>query len=161
MDREEAQRLVDTYGDAVYRLAYARTGNRADAEDITQETFLRLIRAGPKFREEAHCKAWLLRVAANCAKDLHRSFWRNKVVSMEAVQTLSTENTAESSDLLEAVSTLPEAYRVVIHLHYYEGLSALEIARLLQISEGAVNTRLSRARVMLRNWLEEDESHAE
>ena len=73
MDREEAARLVEQYSPAVYRLAYAQTGSREDAEDITQETFLRLVRAAPAFRDGEHCKAWLLRVAANCAGDLHRS----------------------------------------------------------------------------------------
>ena len=76
MDREEAACLVERHGTMVYRLAYARTGSREDAEDITQETFLKLVRAAPAFREEEHCKAWLLRVAANCAGDLHRTTMR-------------------------------------------------------------------------------------
>ena len=62
MEREEAEWVVQRHGQTVYRLAYARTGNREDAEDVTQETFLRLVRAAPKFRDEDHCRAWLLRV---------------------------------------------------------------------------------------------------
>ncbi|WP_435321184.1 RNA polymerase sigma factor [Muriventricola aceti] len=73
MEREEAEWVVQRHGQTVYRLAYARTGNREDAEDVTQETFLRLVRAAPKFRDEDHCRAWLLRVAANCAQDLFRA----------------------------------------------------------------------------------------
>ena len=70
MDREEAERLARRFAPSVYRLAYARTGHRADAEDVMQEVFLRLMRAAPDFRDDEHAKAWLLRVAANCAGDL-------------------------------------------------------------------------------------------
>lgn len=162
MDDQEAQRLVDAYGDAVYRLAYARTGNRSDAEDITQETFLRLVRAAPTFREEAHRKAWLLRVAANCAADLHRSPWRRRVVSMEEATQLPTPaETSEPGGILEAVSALPEKYRAVIHLYYYEELSAAQIAQVLGIRTETVNTRLSRARAMLRERCKEVDGYVE
>lgn len=159
MDREEAQRLVETYGDAVYRLAYAHTGNRADAEDVTQETFLRLVRSLPDFQSEAHCKAWLLRVAVNCAGDLHRSPWRRRTTPLEEAGDLPAPETPEPGGLLEAVSSLPERYRAVVHLYYYEDLSAEEIARLLGKSVNAIYTRLSRARVMLRDSLKEVEGY--
>ncbi len=157
MDREEAQRIVDAYGDAVYRLAYAYTGSRADAEDVTQETFLRLLRAAPAFREENHRRAWLLRVAANCARDLHRSLWRKRAVPLEEAGDIPAPEEPERGPLLEAVLALPEGYRTVVHLYYYEGYSAGEIARMLGKSEGAVTTRLSRARAALRDILKEGE----
>lgn len=162
MDDQEAQRLVDAYGDAVYRLAYARTGNRSDAEDITQETFLRLVRAAPTFREEAHRKAWLLRVAANCANDLHRSPWRRRVVSIEeGTQLPAPTEVTEPGSILEAVAALPEKYRTVIHLYYYEDLSAAEIAQALGVRAETVNTRLSRARTMLRKRCKEVDGYVE
>ena len=83
MRREEAARLVEAHSQAVYRLAYARTGSREDAEDITQETFLRLVRASPAFREETHCRAWLLHVAMNCTRSLFRRPWRRKDLPLE------------------------------------------------------------------------------
>ena len=83
MDREEAERLARRFAPAVYRLAYARTGHRADAEDVMQEVFLRLMRAAPDFRDDEHAKAWLLRVAANCAGDLFRSAWRRRARPLE------------------------------------------------------------------------------
>ena len=83
MEREEAARLVEAHGQAVYRLAYARTGSREDAEDITQETFLRLVRAAPAFRDEAHCRAWLLHVAMNCTRSLFRRPWRRRDLPLE------------------------------------------------------------------------------
>jgi len=70
--------LSRQYAPAVYRLAYARTGNRAGAEDVMQEVFLRLVKARPSFGSGAHAKAWLLRVAANCASDLFRLPWRRR-----------------------------------------------------------------------------------
>lgn len=83
MDKQEAERLIEAYADAVYRLAYARTGSREDAEDVTQETFLRLVRTGPRFQDGEHCRAWLPRVAMNCAADLHRSAWRRHTRPLE------------------------------------------------------------------------------
>ena len=83
MERAEAERLVRLHGQAVYRLAYARTGSREDAEDVTQETFLRLVRTGPEFQDEEHCRAWLFRVALNCAGDLFRSAWRRRKRPLE------------------------------------------------------------------------------
>ncbi len=145
MDREEAARLVERYSTAVYRLAYARTGSKEDAEDITQETFLRLVWAAPVFRDGEHCKAWLLRVAANCAGDLHRSSWRRRSVPLE-----------EAGQV--AAPEPPEDYRVVVHLYYYEELSTAEIAKVLGKREGTIRTRLSRARAMLREDLQEGET---
>ena len=159
MEQEEAQRLVEAHGQAVYRLAYARTGSRADAEDITQETFLRLVFAAPSFRDGDHCRAWLLRVALNCAADLHRSAWRRRSAPLEEAAALAAPE-REEDGVLEAVLALPEAYRAPVHLFYYEGMSVAEIARVLGKGEGAVRTRLSRARRMLREMLMETEGEA-
>lgn len=159
MDREEAAHLVERYGTMVYRLAYARTGSREDAEDITQETFLRLVRAAPDFREEEHCKAWLLRVAANCAGDLHRSPWRRRVVPLEEAGEMSAPE-LESGDMGEVLLALPEDYRVVVHLYYYEEMSTEEIAHVLGKRKGSIRTRLSRARKRLRQILAETEGDA-
>ena len=157
MEQEEAQRLVEAHSQAVYRLAYARTGSRADAEDITQETFLRLVAAAPDFRDEAHCRAWLLRVALNCAADLHRSAWRRRRVPLEEAAELTAPQAEMGDSVLEAVLALPEAYRAPIHLFYYEEMSVAEIAQMLGKREGTIRTRLSRARVMLREILSQTE----
>ena len=133
MDREEAERLARRFAPSVYRLAYARTGHRADAEDVMQEVFLRLMRAAPDFQDDEHAKAWLLRVAANCAGDLFRSAWRRKARPLEEAQGL-TQPGQEMSGVLE-------------------------IARLLGKSEDVIRTRLHRGRGMLRRGLEGDEEH--
>ena len=158
MEREALKRIVETHAPSVYRLAYARTGNRDDAEDVMQEVFLRLMRAAPDFRDDEHAKAWLLRVAANCAGDLFRSAWRRKARPLEEAQGL-TQPGQEMSSVLEAVMTLPSNYRIPLHLFYYEGYSVAEIARLLGKSEDVIRTRLHRGRGMLRRGLEGDEEH--
>lgn len=161
MEREEAERLVRLHGQAVYRLAYARTGSREDAEDVTQETFLRLVRTGPVFRDEEHCRAWLFRVALNCAGDLFRSAWRKRNRPLEEAEHVAApEEDEQAGEVLRAVLSLPEHYRAPVHLFYYEGMSIAEVASVLRMREGAVKTRLMRARAMLREQLRGGEEHA-
>lgn len=155
MDGEEVERIVKRYAAPIYRLAYARTGNHADAQDVMQEVFLRLLRANPALESEDHCRAWLLRVAANCANDLFRAPWRRSQPLSEGLPAPEPE----TGGVLEAVLALPGKYRIPVHLYYYEGLSVAEIAAALGRSEGVVKTRLFRARGMLRLALEEGEEH--
>lgn len=155
MEREEAERLVERHGSAVYRLAYARTGRREDAEDVTQETFLRLVRAAPVFQDDAHCRAWLLRVAAHCAADVFRSPWRKRDVPLEtAAEAVAPMPEEADGSVLAAVCALPEKYRLPVHLFYYEGCSIAETAAILGRRESTVRTQLTRARAMLRERLE-------
>ena len=152
MNHEELEQLVREYGPSIYRLAYARTGSRSDAEDVMQDVFLKLLRAKPQFRDEEHCRAWLLRVTANRAADLYRSAWRRRTQPLADEQS-GREPEPEAGDVLEAVLSLPAQYRTAVHLFYYEELSVAEIAAILHQSEGAVKTRLHRARAMLRDKL--------
>lgn len=155
MDREEAARLARDYGASVYRLAYARTGNRHDAEDVMQETFLTLLRKGPaQFDSGDHAKAWLLRVAAQRSCDHFRRVSRRNETALEEAEAAST-GPEERGETLEAVLALPADLRLAVHLYYYEGYSVAEAAKLLGKSEGAVKTRLFRARAKLRDYLTE------
>lgn len=155
--REPAE-LARAYAPAIYRLAYARTGSRADAEDIMQEVFVRLLRAGPDFADRAHARAWLLRVAANCANDWFRAPWRRR----EGPLTDSLPAPEhEDGGVVEAVLALPAKYRAAVHLYYYEELSVAEIAKITGKSESAVKSRLFRARAMLREALKEDDDVSE
>ena len=155
--REPAE-LARAYAPAIYRLAYARTGSRADAEDIMQEVFVRLLRAGPDFADRAHARAWLLRVAANCANDWFRAPWRRR----EGPLTDSLPAPEyEDGGVVEAVLALPAKYRTAVHLYYYEELSVAEIAKITGKSESAVKSRLFRARAMLREALKEDDDVSE
>ena len=147
--------LARQYAPAVYRLAYARTGSRADAEDVMQEVFLRLVKTRPDFDSEAHAKAWLLRVASNCANDLFRLPWRRREAPL--ADDLPAPEAPETGSVTEAVLSLPARYRIPIHLYYYEDLSVAEIARTIGKSEGTVKSRLFRARNLLRERLREEE----
>lgn len=148
--------LAREYAPAVYRLAYARTGSRTDAEDVMQEVFLRLVKTRPVFDSGAHAKAWLLRVASNCANDLFRLPWRRREEPLEG--DLPAPEQPEAGSVTEAVLSLPARYRIPIHLYYYEDYSVAEIARIIGKSEGTVKSRLFRARELLRKRLKEDDS---
>ena len=144
---------VAQYGSAVYRLAYAMTRSRSDADDVFQEVFPRLHRSAPDFLNEAHRRAWLLRVTANCAKSLLASPWRRRTLPLEDVYAY-TDPDASAVD--EAMAQLPGKDRAVVHLLYYEGYQTEEIARLLGRSPSTVRAQLTRARQRLRELLKED-----
>ncbi len=150
----ELEALVRRYAPMVYRLAYARTGRRADAEDVMQETFLRLVRKRPRFQSEAHCQAWLLRVAVNCANSMCVKPWRRELPLEEAGIQAGPEPAL--TGVLEAVQALPSKYRIPIYLFYYEERSVAEIAAVLGKKEATVRTWLFRARARLRQQLEEE-----
>ena len=146
---------MDRFATDVYRMAYARTGNKNDAEDITQDTFIKYMKETKPFFDENHVKAWLLRVAINSSKNLVTSAWHRKSTSMEAADLMSTV-IEEKSDVYYAVQKLPEKYRIVIHLYYYEGYSVEEIAKMLSAKDSTVKSWMRRARIRLKELLKED-----
>lgn len=152
-----AKKLLEMYSGMIYRLAYLRTQNQADAEDITQEVFLKYITAGKKFNDEEHRKAWLLRVAMNCTNSFVTSAHYRHRASLEEVPVEITEIT-EKSEVYYAVQRLPDKYRISIHLFYYEDLSIAEISAITKTKESTVKSHLSRARDMLRNILKEEQN---
>ena len=157
MDYTQAEQLVAQYGQTIYRLAYARTGSREDAEDITQETFLRLVRANPQFRDEEHRKAWLLRTTINLCRRVTQSSWRKKTVPLtDDGDTPIPFREPEENQVWQALTQLEETYRLPIYLFYFQELSTREIARVLSIRPGAVRMRLSRGREQLRILLKGD-----
>ena len=144
---------IRRYAAMVYRLALARAGNSADAEDIFQEVFLRYVSKAPAFTSEEHRKAWLLRVTVNCARKLHAAPWRRLT---EPLSDLLAAPEPEESGLWDALQRLRPEDRTVLHLYYYEELSTGEIARLLGCRPGTVRSRLTRARERLRERYKED-----
>lgn len=150
--REKLEEAYDAYGVAVYRLAMTYLGRHADAEDVTQEVFIRLFRKAPAFRDSEHEKRWLLRVTANLCRDLLRNP-RYNTVALEDDYPIPDP---ELFGVADAIVRLPETYKAVIHLHYYEGYSVAEVARILHLGTSAVKMRLKRGRELLKLELEED-----
>ena len=157
MTEQELTRLVGKYRGNVYRLALCYTRNHADAEDVTQEAFLKLYRSGIEFLIDEEVKAWLFRVAANRCKDLLRSHWYRFSEPLNDEMT-TPEPGDETGELLTLMNRLPEKTRTVLYMYYYEDYSVKEISSLIGESETAVTSQLWRGRKRLKKLLGEDES---
>ena len=157
---EEVSRLVETYSSMLLRLACTRLENPADAEDVVQEVFLKLLTAHPVFRDAEHEKAWLIRTTIHTSVNLLRSAWRRHVRPLPDgydAPDLSFSDDGRLSELRKALMRLPEKQRIVIHLYYYEQLSTEEIAELLGEKGATVRSRMKRGRERLRSLLTETE----
>lgn len=143
--------IVNTYGDMLYRVAYQYTRNRSEAEDITQDVFVAMLKKMP-FKSEEHLKAWLIRVAINKSINYLKSS-RKKVLSLD--ENIDVEAKHSETDEIEELQELPEFDRSVIYLYYYEGYSIKEIAKITGKSANSINIRLFRAREKLKTLLEE------
>lgn len=151
------EKLIEQYTDMIYRIAFSRTQNVHDAQDITQDVFLKYLKytgSGNSFREEEHRKAWLLKVAVNTGNTFVKTAWARHRASLTEVGEMA-QFMEEKSEVYYAVMELPEKYRVIIHLFYFEELSVKEIGQILNLSETAVKTRLHRSREMLKEKLKE------
>ena len=147
--------LIDNYRSNLYATAFNVCKNAQDAEDVVQDTFIQYLSQKKDFESEQHIRAWLIRVAINKAKNKNNTFFRRNSLPLEDyIETLTFES-AESSELFESVMKLPEKYRIVIHLFYYEDYSVNEIAGILKVTPNNVKVRLSRGRLSLRNTLKE------
>ena len=151
--QDDASHLVETYSSMLLRLDCTRLDNPADAEDVVQEVFLKLLTARPAFRDAEHEKAWLIRTTLHRAADLRKAAARRNVPLEGALLASAPE---PENQLLAAVRALPEKYGAVIHLHYYEGYSLKEIGKLLGLPTATVGTRLARGRERLRQSLKEE-----
>ena len=154
--REPVEDLIRQHQKHLFAAAFSICQNTSDADDVVQDTFLKYHISKKEFSSPEHIKAWLLRVAINKAKDLNRRVWRWNSVSIEDLEETLAATQNEDTWLLTEVMKLPQKYRIVLHLFYYEEYSVAEIAQVLKISEGSVKTRLSRGRNMLKDSLEED-----
>ena len=154
MTNDELTEYVKMFHGTLYRLAFSYVRSGADAEDICQNAFIKLIDYKGSFDAPENCKAWLIRVTINLSKNLLRS--RRSAQLEELDESIPALN-AEEYDLLETVMLLPPKYRAVIHLYYYEGYSVKEIAGIIGATVSTVTTRLSRARERLKDMLLREE----
>lgn len=153
-DERNARAQVERWGGMVWRLALARTRHIQDSEDVFQEVFARFFRHEGELSSDEHRKAWLIRCTVNRAKSLLASPWRRHTVPLDTAAQIGVED--EYREVYSAVLALPEPYRAVIHLYYFEGLRVAEIAACLKLPEGTVKSQLSRGRALLREALKEE-----
>ena len=144
---------MDAYADMVRRICFVHLKNRHDTEDVFQNVYMKYLLYEGTFESMEHEKAWFARVTINACTDWLRGLSRRKWVSLDALAEESTELDNPSKEVLETVLKLPEKYRDVIYLFYYEGYTAVEIARILGKKENTVYTWLSRAKDILRERL--------
>ncbi len=138
---------VEEYGDMLYRICLVMLRNKADAEDAVQDTFIRYMQKAPAFSSDGHEKAWLIKVAANICKDMLRQRNRTAELDEDALNTLTAAD--EDSHILEALTQIPEKFRIVLTLHYIEGYKVNEIAEMIGKTSSAVKMRLAKGRKLL------------
>lgn len=150
----EFRELYDRQINRVYRLALLLLGSVADAEDVAQTVFLKIWEKNPKFRDADHETAWLLTTTRNQCRDLQKSAYRKKRASLEDApeKAVSFASNADN-EIWQALQSLPEKYRVVLYLYYYEGYPVKELSVLLGRRESTLQTRLATGRKLLKKSL--------
>ena len=143
--------IISKYANLVFRLCIVYLKNEADAEDAFQDIFIKLFEKNPKFNDEEHIKAWLIKCTTNHCKNILGSYWNRFRVSMDNV-ILPIED-KEDDELVKFVMKLPFKYKAVIYLYYYEGYNSLEISEILNVKEATVRTQLKRGRELLKKDL--------
>ena len=149
---DDIAEVVNRYSAVIIRIACHYLKSNTDAEDATQTVFIRWLEKRPVFDTEEHRKAWFIRTTVNVCKNQLNSAWRRKTVHVDE---LPEPETGESGSVLEEVLALPEKFRAVVYLYYFEGYDLREIAGILKISEGTVRSRMYRARQKLKFELED------
>ena len=151
-DEQEVNRVVERYADTVRRICFVHLKNQADTEDIFQTVFLKYFLFSGSFENEEHEKAWIIRVTVNSCKDLLKSFFKKNIVPMDVIEEEAI-TTDDNKELLQVVLSLPQKYKDVIYLHYYENYTANEIGKILGKNENTVYTLLARGRSLLKTKL--------
>lgn len=146
------ENLVEEYSNMLFKICMVILCNEQDAQDVLQDTFCRYIEKAIEFRDKEHEKAWLIKVATNRCRDIHRQRMRHPRTDIEEVTAYC--EMPEQSEALEALVRLPDKLKIVIYLHYIEGYKSTEIAQMLGISVQAVKKRMQRGREEMRSMLE-------
>lgn len=143
--------VYERHIDTVYRICFSLMGNKQDAEDATQSVFIQLMESNKSFGDTEHEKAWLIVIARNKCLDLHRKWWRKKVVHYDSnsMDRIGTGNLLHS-DLEENLRKLPFTYRLILYLYYYEGYKLAEIAVMLKMNINTLKTKMRNAKKRLK-----------
>ena len=156
MTGSELERYIKLYRDNVWAVAFCRVKNPSDADDITQDIFLKLFTYDGSFENDEHVKAWLLRCTVNHSINLLKSGWHRLSQPIESAYTKAGDDTNTEDDLLPLIMQLSRKNRVTLYMYYYEGYTIEEISKLLGASDSAVKLRLVRARKCLKKLIEKD-----
>ena len=151
---KEIAAIYERHSQTVYRVCFAYMKNPMDTEDAVQETFYRLISKNPILESEEHEKAWLIRTATNICKDELKHWWRRHE-NIDHHHELQSEETIHTDDVFQAVMELPDKYKTVIYLYYYEGYNSAEIAKILRKPKATIRYHLHEARNLLKERLGE------
>ena len=150
---QETIRAIERYSNTVRRLCAVHLKNDADTEDIFQTVFLKYVLSSVSFENEEHEKAWFIRVTINACKDLLKNFFRRHMVSLDEVAEYPVLPPPNYRDVWDAVFSLPQKYRDVVYLHYFEDYTAPQISRILGKNVNTVYTLLIRSKQMLKEKL--------
>ena len=154
MNKKNVEKIVRKYADLVYRVALTMLKNKDDAEDVFQDVFMKICTENMSFMSEEHEKAWLIRVTKNkCLDFLKRSCNKNKE---ELDENLVKEESNNNQHVVDEVMKLPEKYRIIIYLFYFEGYKINEMAQILDINESTIKSQLVKARELLKESLKEE-----
>lgn len=146
--KREIEEVLNKYGDLIFRTCLILLGNTEDAQDAVQDTMIKYIRKAPKFQDENHEKAWLLKVSSNRCKDIIRYRMNHSKFDAEILEQFSDES--EDTGILEALMQIPEKYRLVLTLYYVDEYKIEEIAEIINRTASAVKMRLKKGRELLR-----------
>ena len=156
MSTQEFEKKYHLYKDLLYRISFTYAKNQADAEDLLQEVFVKLLYQAPAFESTEHEKRWLIRVTVNLAKNFVKSTWSRQKDSLESHELeIPWTMDLEKQELLHEVLQLPDKCKAVVYLHYYEGYTCKEISKMLGLTLSAVKMRLKKGRSLLKMNLSE------
>lgn len=150
LTEDEFSDIYEKNLNSIYVLCYSYMGNKSDAEDAAQETFIRLIKYGNRFESDEHIKAWLIVTAMNVCKTMLKHWTKQKRDDSREVIDIPDTVSEKNYELIQNILELPEKYKTVIYMYYYEGFSTSEISDFLKISESSVRSRLARGRNILK-----------
>lgn len=162
MEKEQFEYYFREYHSLIFRIAFTELKSHADAEDVVQEVFFRILRYHPEFESTEHEKAWMIRSTINRCKDFLKNKWNNSTVGLdrlpEGERAYLHLPYVQEDGTLWAVLELTERYRQPLYLFYYEDYSIKEIAQILGLPENTVKTNLRRGREAVRKLLESQEN---
>lgn len=147
--KEHIREIYERYVDDIYGLCFSYMKNVHDCEDAVSAVFEKLIKSKPIFESQAQEKAWLIVTACNHCKSVLRFSLRHPKIDISSLPEQEYWDKTENSEMLEAVLSMPEKYRTVLYLHYYEGYMLSEISHLIKVKESTVRSRLFYAKKKL------------